>query len=274
MHLGYINWYTCATCSEPFTGETAQALAVLWQSHTASWPLEHPFRLAADHNHARQLKRATRYDEAVNQLMPLRQRFADAYGPDDPRTLSVICDLIVAYSALGRFSSSIPIARHLVATRASTLGTDHLDTIEAQELLASALFSSGEEQEAQRIRASVHDVTLRTLGAAHKRTHSAAAMLANTMNTDATGPLGALLAISIQELGQNHRKTLIDQANMVVALVDLERYREAIAILRTALPAMTSVLGASHPVTVHSRENLGHCHEMICARPDCNTVRE
>jgi hypothetical protein len=78
----------------------------------------------ADHNRARQLKRATKYDEAVNQLMPLRQRFADAYGPDDPRTLSVVRDLIVSYSALGPFAISIHIARHLVTTRASMLGAD------------------------------------------------------------------------------------------------------------------------------------------------------
>jgi hypothetical protein len=98
-------------------------------------------------------------------------------------------------------------------------------------------------------------------------------MLANTMNADATEPLMALLAISIQELGPNHCDTLKDRANLVVALVDLGRYREAIAILHTALPAMTSVLGASHPVTVHARENLGHCYEMICARPDCTRPR-
>jgi serine/threonine protein kinase/tetratricopeptide (TPR) repeat protein len=168
------------------------------------------------------------------------------------------------YYRLGVYPEAESYLRQAIELRASTLGSEHLDTLAAEEVLADLLcYGVRRPVEAELLSRRLWEVRRRLLGPEHPDTLESLDTYASTLGLQ--NRLQEAEALSRQcwgartnALGTEDEKTLISQNNLSVILLNQGRYREAESLLRECLAIRRRVSGIQHVETFAVMNNLAY----------------
>ncbi len=200
-------------------------------------------------------------------------RIGDSLGADHPDTLRARDNLAAAYRADGQTAGAIALLEGTLAVRERILGADHPDTLSTRNNLAAAYLAAAYQAEGRIAEViALLEGTLadceRILGADHPDTLSArnnlaAAYLAAALRAD--GRIAEVIALfegtladceRIPELDPDHLITPSMRDNLAAAYRADGQTAKAIALLEGTLAVRERILGADHPDTLSTRNNL------------------
>ena len=240
---GHSAWHVCQTCTQEFTGEMAEGLALAWVAHACS--TSHGDEPSDDELGAASLLASSLIDrgnfvDAEGAFRNIHARFRAKFGDDHPVTITCAENLANAIFRQGRHADAERILREVL--RARTPGTALALLTEAN--VATCISAQGRHEEAvsafRRVRAAQH-----ALGE----------------HTDAT----------------------ISGAMLVSALYEQGAYLEVERLGLEVFPALRRTMGEAHPITVCCAHNMGLAREVMdekrgaladrlakrCAAPGC-----
>jgi putative effector of murein hydrolase len=241
---GHAAWRVCQTCTQEFTGEMAEGLALAWVAHACSTP--HGAEPSDDELGSASLLALSLIDrgafaEAEAAFRTIHACLRAKFGDDCPVTIACAESLANAIFRQGRHADAERILREVL--RARTPGTALALLTEAS--VATCISVQGRHEEAvstfRRVRAAQH-----ALGA----------------HTDET-ITGSMLVCALYEQG----------AYLEVERLGLEVF-----------PALRRTMGEAHPITVCCAHSMGLAREVmedekrgaladrpatLCAAPGC-----
>jgi tetratricopeptide (TPR) repeat protein len=163
--------------------------------------------------------RTGRYSVARDAYSYAFRKRLDAFGPDDPSTLTSRSNLALVLHDLGRLEEARSEHAIVLASRSRVLGTDHPSTLTSRSNLALVLHDLGRLEEAK-------------------------------------AEFESVLAARMRILGAEDPNTLTVRHNLARVKHDQGRLAEAEDEFRTVLDARIRVLGRDHPNTLHSHGSL------------------
>ncbi len=148
---------------------------------------------------------------------------------------------------------------------AATLGSDHEETLRAQDSLALLYLKNREIDRSYRLRFEVLDRRRKTLGEDHPDTLVSLRWLAKYRfgrgeSGEAEAVARALIAGSTRRWGPSHSETLLAESLRAAALIEMGRTDEAESLLVDLQPRMLQVLGERHLETTVTSYNLALAH--------------
>ncbi len=175
-------------------------------------------------------------------------------GPDDPRTLTSMMNLGVAYQSAERRADAIPLYEETLKRRRSRLGHDHPDTLASMSTLGNAYRLAGRLSEALPLLEETVKLGTAKLGPNHPRVHGMLNLAAAYQNT---GRLAEALPL-LEELVKQKK----DQAMHLLAMIyqDQGDFARAEPLLAEALALQQKTLGTDHPQTADTMALLGRNH--------------
>ena len=177
------------------------------------------------------------------------------------RFFSLYCLIELGDSA----PQAIAVGESLTADLGRVLGSDHPDTLTAQNNLAAAYRDAGRFAEAILLFERTLAARERALGAGHPDTlssqHNLAAAYRDAGRSAEAIPLfQRTLAAREQLLGPAHPSTMNSVGNLAAAYRDAGRFTEAIPLFQRTLTAQERLLGPDHPSTLRSRTKLASAY--------------
>jgi eukaryotic-like serine/threonine-protein kinase len=159
------------------------------------------------------------------------------------------------YENLGLFSRAHELLTHAVDLCQQTLGSNHLDTIHAQDDLAWNLTESGRYTEAEKLQRELVQRARHVLGAEHPETLLLTNRLAGTLmnvgkNAESEALYREVFEIRSRRLGPLNEETLKVAFNLALAIYQQGRGAEAEKLLRDTLRKQQQTLGADYPDTL------------------------
>ncbi len=188
---------------------------------------------------------------------------AEAYGPEDPETLTARRDLAGwtgragnAAGARDQFAALLPIIERV-------LRPEHPDTLVTRHELAVWTGEAGEAAGARDQLAALLPIRERVLGPEDPHTLATRSNLARWTGEagDAAGArdqYAALLPIRERVLGPEHPRTLATRGNLAYLTGEAGDPAGARDQFAALLPVMERALGAEHPRTLTTRNNLSY----------------
>ncbi len=152
-------------------------------------------------------------------------------------------------------------ATEVLATAATTRGSDDLPTLATRSDLGTSLLQAGHTAEAmERIQAVVDDAQ-RSLDPGHPMTITARANLASVLSAAGRGSEALDLAQAVADdferiLGPNHSSTLNARSNLGHFLLAAGRVPEALDLAQAVADDLERSLGPDHPSTLTARAKL------------------
>jgi protein O-mannosyl-transferase len=179
--------------------------------------------------------------------------------PDDHLLLYDYATFLWYSQDQGRLAK--PLLEKVVARRNEILGSEHIQTLNARDALASALQGMGRLSDAEREYRAIIEVCEQSLSPNHPRTAVTRNNLANALflqgkYDEAEREHRVVLAIRERSLGPEHAFTLLTRNNLAEALRAFGRLDEAEEQQREALRLSNKVLGSGHRHTLMSEDNL------------------
>jgi tetratricopeptide (TPR) repeat protein len=241
---------------------------------------EHPDTLNSRNNLADALYGLGKYQRSAQlheQTLAIRER---VLGPEHPDTLNSRNNLAAALSDRGEYQRAAQLHEQTLTVRERVLGPEHPDTLGSRNNLALALGDGGEYQRAAQLHEQTLAIRERVLGPEHPDTLKSRNNLALAFRDGGEYEQAAqlheqTLAIRERVLGPEHPDTLNSRNNLALALGDRLTWRisalrallalgdggeyERVAQLHEqTLTVRERVLGAEHPDTLSSRNNLAN----------------
>jgi non-specific serine/threonine protein kinase/serine/threonine-protein kinase len=172
------------------------------------------------------------------------------------------------YTSLGAYASALPLLEASLSTRRRVLGDDHLETLAAENELATLYWYQDRFTDAEPLFRDIVERRTRLLGAEHADTLKAGYDLASVFArqkrwAEAEQVQRQILAAQQRVLGADHPDTLASLNNLAAYLHGLERYAESVDIGEQLVAARARTLGRDHPSTVLSLANLAVSIEMM-----------
>jgi serine/threonine protein kinase/tetratricopeptide (TPR) repeat protein len=168
------------------------------------------------------------------------------------------------YYRLGMYPEAESYLRQAVELRVRTLGSEHLDTLAAEEVLADLLcYGLRRPVEAESLSRRIWEARRQLLGPEHPDTLESLDTYASTLGLQ--NRLREAEALSRQcwearthALGKEHDKTLISQNNLGVVLLNQGGWPEAEPFLRECLEIRRRVSGLQHVETFAVMNDLAY----------------
>ena len=206
----------------------------------------------------------------AEQVIALRESTAaPGCASDDSLTKTLLRLRLRALSALNDLEDSaqqaIVIGEPLTGDYEQILGTEHPDTLQAQNALAVAYQAAGRAADAIPLLKEVLTVREETPGSVNADILAARGNLAWAyqragLADEAIALDEPLLGPFESEFGPDHRDTLKLRSNLARCYEDAGRTAEAIPLFEQALAGQERVLGPDHPDTQASRSDLANSY--------------
>jgi eukaryotic-like serine/threonine-protein kinase len=197
---------------------------------------EHPDTLTAMNNLATSYFDVGRRDEALKlrrEVLALRRK---VLGPENPDTLATVHGLTASYFDAGRKDEALKLREETLPLLLKVLGPQHRYTIGGMNDLADSYFDAGRKDEALKLREDILKVNQEQLGLALKQDPksqaSAVAYYHLGLTLDALGRSDEAIKAWQEAVQIDTIKTHNAQYSLGKALVDHQRYAEALPILR------------------------------------------
>jgi len=163
----------------------------------------------------------------------------------------------IVYRELGLYSEAEPLLERALATRRSTLGDDHPDTLSSQFELAFLYGAAGRQDEAYRLGLEALEGQRRVLGDDHRDTLQSMMRLALGYVFGGRYDEGEPLLLEVLErqrrvLGEDDPNTLKSKYGLAGLLANTDRYDEAEPAFLEGLEGQRRMLGNDHPDTLDS----------------------
>jgi tetratricopeptide (TPR) repeat protein len=244
-------------------GRPGDAIPQLEKTLTAGEGLldaDHPSTLATRNNLANAYRAAGRATEAIplhEQNLAVCER---RLGPGHPRTLAARNNLAAACSDAGRTGEAILLLEHILAVRERTLGVGHPDAVNSRHNLATAYLVAGRAAEAIPLFEQILAEQERHLGPDHPdaiRSRNNLADLYRSSGQIAEAiPLLRQILVARERQDVDHPSTLAVRNNLATAYRNTGQSTQAVPLYEQNLAACERLLGAGHPHTVTTRQNL------------------
>jgi serine/threonine protein kinase len=160
-----------------------------------------------------------------------------------------------------------------------TLGPEHLDTLNALDLLARAYLDAGKFPEAIAMLERVRDAKIAKLGTDHSETLITLHNLARAYED--AGKLPEAIALfervrdaEIAKLGPYHPETLTTLNNLAEAYRNAGKLPEAIALVERVRDAQIAKRGPDHPETLATLHNLAEAYRSAGKLPEAIALFE
>jgi tetratricopeptide (TPR) repeat protein len=92
------------------------------------------------------------------------------FGPEHPRTLSMMHNLAIVYDDQGKYAQAEALESQALEIKRRVLGPEHRDTLVSMNELGFEYLMEGKYAQAEAIQSEVVEISRRTLGAEHSRT--------------------------------------------------------------------------------------------------------
>ncbi|HVJ82140.1 MAG TPA: serine/threonine-protein kinase, partial [Planctomycetia bacterium] len=218
-----------------------------------------------------------------HQAIPLEQRVLEYYrgalGPEDPKTLRAMNNLIMAYYSADRREEGMKLADESLTLRRKVDGPEHEDTIRAMIHLAAFKLASGRAAEALALRQEALALSKKVIGPEHEDTITATSDL--SLSFHAAGKFDESLklqeevvALRRKTLGPEHLDTFRGLYNLAATLADLGRKEEALKLLEEVLAQFRKRLGPDHHDTLIALQRLATVYDAIGRQEDALKLRE
>ncbi|KAK3246445.1 hypothetical protein CYMTET_27612 [Cymbomonas tetramitiformis] len=221
---------------------------------------DHPDTLSSINNLAGLLTDRGKLDEAEPLFCEALEGRRVRLGADHPDTLSSMSDLANLMSDMGMMDDAEPLYREALEGRRTKLGADHPDTLSTISDLAFLLNNQGMLDEAEQLYREVLEERRAKLGARHADTLGAVNDLAILLNDkgklDEAEPLYREVLEAVRAMPGRHTDTLSCIRNLSGLLFEQGKLDEAERQCREAVELGRATLGADHPSTLSSAQDL------------------
>jgi tetratricopeptide (TPR) repeat protein len=197
---------------------------------------EHPDMLTAMNNLATSYFDVGRREEALKlrrEVLALRRK---VLGPEHPDTLATVHGLTASYFDADRKDEALKLREETLPLLLKALGPQHRYTIGGMNDLAASYFDAGRKDEALKLREDILKVNQEQLGVSLKQDPksqaSAVAYYHLGLTLDALGRSDEAIKAWQEAVQIDTIKTHNAQYSLGKALVDHQRYAEALPILR------------------------------------------
>jgi eukaryotic-like serine/threonine-protein kinase len=201
------------------------------------------------------------FPDAEKQLQPAVDLSRRALGPDDPRTLAIMSDLVFLKEEEGKYAEAEVLAKQVLEADRRVLGPENLSTVTSMNVLAGAYYRQGKNAQAEALYKETADIRRRKLGPENRDTLQAMYNLGLIYIAEGRYAEAEALRLKVLEtqrrvLGPDHPDTLGSMGNLAVVYFDEGKYAEAEALDSQTLDADRRVLGPEHPRTLVTMNNL------------------
>ena len=201
--------------------------------------------------------RTGRYSIARDAYSYAFRKRLDAFGPDDPSTLTSRSNLALVLHDLGRLEEARSEHTIVLASRSRVLGVDHPSTLTSRSNLALVLHNLGRLEEAEAEFRAVLAARKRILGEDDPNTLTVRHNLARVMHdqgrmAEAETEFRAVLAARRRVLGPDYPDTLHSHGSLARVLHDLGKLDEAEAEHMLELRTRIRLLNSAHAEWAHS----------------------
>jgi serine/threonine protein kinase len=185
---------------------------------------------------------------------------------DDPHTKVELLDAIGrVYFDLGIGSESMPIWEHILDLRRRTSGPEHIDTLNAMDMLARAYGLAERRDDATKLHEELLGICKTNYGSdsqdALKMMCAVAVDYMGSGRLDEALPLlEELLQLAKARLGTKNTTTVLAMIRLGFGYMFSGRYEEALPLLEEGFELSKSVNGAKHPFTFDAMDNLALCY--------------
>ncbi len=187
--------------------------------------------------------------------------YETVFGPDHPRTATLMAGLAVTYVNIGRLADAIPLEERALQITENTLGPDHPNTATWLNNLALSYADLGRYDDAVPLAERALRITENALGPDH---YSTAIRLGNLATiyyelgryNDAVPFVERAVRITKTTLGPDHPNTALQWGNLANLYKQLGRYDEALPLEEQVLRITENTLGPDHPDTATCMLNL------------------
>ncbi len=179
----------------------------------------------------------------------------EAFGPGDPRTLSVMGGIILSLRSQGKFREAEDLGVKTLEQQRRAPGPEHPDTVSTMASLASTYYLDGKWSDAERLNLQVFEIRRRTLGPGNIETIKSMNNLAILYGYE--GKLAEAEALASQTvdlaghaLGPEHPETLRAMNSLTVEYINRGKLAEAEALAVRTLELRRRIVGPEHPDTL------------------------
>ncbi|KAI9771284.1 MAG: hypothetical protein M1840_002254 [Geoglossum simile] len=190
---------------------------------------------------------------------------AVAYRPTDVKPLeawaSVLFKAAWYTSEMGNYLAAQEMGLSALEARETTLGAEHLETLNSINSLGVVLGWQGKYIEAEAMHRRALEAKERVLGKEHPNTLASMANLALTYSNQGRWKEAEDLEVQVMEtsarvLGEMHPSTLTSMGNLASTYRNQGRWKEAEELEVQVMEMRKRVLGEEHPDTLTSMANL------------------
>jgi len=207
------------------------------------------------------------YPEAQKQLERALELSRGALGPDNPRTLLIMQDLVWLDQDEGKYIEAEALGKQTLDKKRRVLGPENPETLAAMGELATVYWAEGKYARAEALDLQTLEMKRRVLGADHPWTLSTMNNLAVLYSNEskyaqAEALQSQALEIERRSLGPEHPATLMSMNNLATVYADEGKYARAEALHRQALEVQRRVLGPEHPETLQTMYDLAGLYRL------------
>ncbi|KAH8818955.1 hypothetical protein DL96DRAFT_1715227 [Flagelloscypha sp. PMI_526] len=194
-------------------------------------------------------------------------------GPEHPKTLRSMRDLVIIYSTLSRYNDALELGEQVVKDSRRILGTEHPDTLESICSLAGTYSNLSRHNDALELGEQVAKDSRRILGSEHPDTLRSMRSLATTYSDlsrhdEALELEERVLEDSRRILGSEHPDTLLSMRSLAVTYYTLSRHADALELGEQVLEDSRRILGSEHPDTLRSMRDLATTYSNLSRHTD------
>ncbi|MQY06433.1 serine/threonine-protein kinase [Actinomadura macrotermitis] len=229
-------------------------------------PLEHEYRIAADHLHGQ------RPDLALPLADHAARERGRLLGADHPGTLAASHLVATALYQLDREAEALPVAQATAHARYRVLGRHHADTLNSWHLLATTLYMLERHHEALPIAAGVAADRAAVLGPRDPATLDSRSTLTWSLHMlgrddEAMAAAHDLARTQAEVLGEEHEDTFDTRQLIGWILLTRGQRAEAEALAVQVHQALQRRFGPAAAQTLHAQELLNACRTRSRRRP-------
>ncbi|GAQ04666.1 hypothetical protein ALT_1987 [Aspergillus lentulus] len=202
-----------------------------------------------------------RSKEAADQILQVLKIRKQVLGPEHPKTLTSMADMVSTYLSQGRWTEAEKLAVEVLSIRERVLGSEHPDTLGSMSGLAATYLHQGRWKDAEKLQEQVMEICKQVLGLEDPRTLTSIVNLASSYQIQGRWKEAEVLKLEVverrkQALGPEHPETLNSMSHLATTYLCQRRWKEAEELNVEVTRIQKQVLGPEHPDTLFSMGNL------------------
>lgn len=219
-----------------------------------------------------------RFHEALQVNEEELKRSRELFGPEDPRTISLMHNLASCYANLDRAGEALQMQEEVTALRRKVHGPDHRETLAAMHNLAMFYGEAGRYADATAMNEEVLALRRKMLGSDHPDTLKTMSNLSADYSVAGRNEKALTLHKEVvagyqRVSGRDHPLTLGAAMNLAVGFRRAGRLSDAIALAEPSVNAMRRVLASTDPILASALDNLAELYEMTDRADEASRLR-